>query len=161
MLRGLLFGFSWKDNFHPRFGQSRISEMIDPVPIYGGISARQLARVVVFFLVAIVFVGCVASRNAHGYYQIGYASWYGREYHGRLTASGERFNMRRISAAHPTLPFGTRVRVTNLENGRSVVLRVNDRGPFKKRRIIDLSWGAARRLGMVEQGVVRVGLQIL
>jgi rare lipoprotein A len=69
--------------------------------------------------------------------------------------------MRSMTAAHQTLPFGTRVRVTDLETRRSVVVRINDRGPFKKRRIIDLSWGAARRLGMVEKGVAKVGLQIL
>ncbi|MCK5556749.1 MAG: septal ring lytic transglycosylase RlpA family protein, partial [Candidatus Hydrogenedentes bacterium] len=71
------------------------------------------------------------------------------------------FNMRRLTAAHQTLPFGTRVRVTDLTTGRAVVVRINDRGPFKKGRIIDLSWGAARRLGIVEKGVAQVGLQIL
>ncbi len=122
---------------------------------------RQVARVVVFALVAVVYVGCITSRSGRGYYQVGYASWYGREYHGRPTASTERFNMRRLTAAHQTLPFGTRVRVTDLTTGRAVVVRINDRGPFKKGRIIDLSWGAARRLGIVEKGVAQVGLQIL
>ena len=69
--------------------------------------------------------------------------------------------MRALTAAHQTLPLGTRVKVTNLENGRAVVVRINDRGPFLKGRIIDLSYGAARRLGMVEDGVVTVGLQLL
>ncbi len=135
--------------------------MIDPVPSYGGISGRQLAKVLVFAVVTVVYVGCVTSRGGRSYYQVGDASWYGREFHGRPTASTERFNMRRMTAAHQTLPFGTRVRVTDLETRRSVVVIINDRGPFKKRRIIDLSWGAARRLGMVEKGVAKVGLQIL
>jgi len=135
---------------------------MDPVPGYRGISTRQLARVALATLViAVLYAGCVTSRSARGYYQVGPASWYGREYHGRPTASGERFNMRAMTAAHQTLPLGTRVKVTNLENGRAVVVRINDRGPFLKGRIIDLSWGAARRLGMVEKGVVKVGLQLL
>jgi rare lipoprotein A len=135
--------------------------MIDPVPSYGGISMRQLARIVVFVFLAVVYVGCITSRGGRGYYEVGDASWYGRKFHGRATASGERFNMRKMTAAHQAIPLGTRVRVTDLETGRSVIVRINDRGPFKKRRIIDLSWGAARRLGMVEKGVTKVGLQIL
>lgn len=122
---------------------------------------RQLAKVVVFALVAVVYVGCVTSRAGRGYYEVGDASWYGREFHGRPTASGERYNMRKMTAAHQRLPLGTRVRVTDLATGRAVVVRINDRGPFMKRRIIDLSWGAARRLGMVEKGVAKVGLEIL
>jgi rare lipoprotein A len=135
--------------------------MIDPVPSYGGISMRQLAKVVVFALVTVVYVGCVTSRPGRGYYEMGDASWYGRKFHGRRTASGERYNMRKMTAAHQSLPFGTRVRVTDMATGRAIVVRINDRGPFKKRRIIDLSWGAARRLGMVEKGVAKVGLEIL
>ncbi len=135
--------------------------MIDPIPGFRGISRRQLAVVLLFTFATVILVGCVTSRGARGYYQVGEASWYGRPYHGRLTASGERYNMRRVSAAHPTLPFGTRVRVTNLETGRSVIVRINDRGPFKKGRIIDLSYGAAKRLGIVEQGIATVGLQLL
>jgi rare lipoprotein A len=92
---------------------------------------------------------------------IGEASWYGRRFHGKTTASGERFNMRALTAAHPYLPFGTRVRVTHLDNGRTVVVRINDRGPFVKNRIIDLSYRAARSLGMIQQGVARVKLEIL
>jgi rare lipoprotein A len=91
----------------------------------------------------------------------GLASWYGRKFHGRPTASGERYDMHELTAAHRTLPFETRVRVTNLENGRSVRVRINDRGPFVDGRIIDLSYGAAKKLGMVEAGVVRVRLEIL
>lgn len=87
---------------------------------------------------------------------VGVASWYGRPYHGRRTASGEIYNMNQLTAAHPTLPFGTRVLVTNLENGRTVVVTINDRGPFKPNRIIDVSRKAATQLGFVSQGLTRV-----
>lgn len=78
--------------------------------------------------------------------ETGIASWYGPGFHGRLTASGERFNQYAMTAAHKTLPFGTIVRVTNLNNGRSIVVKINDRGPFKPRRIIDLSKAANQKL---------------
>jgi len=93
--------------------------------------------------------------------QEGMASWYGKEFHGRPTASGERFDMHALTAAHPTLPFGARVRVTNLANGKSVTVRVNDRGPFTKGRIIDLSYAAAREIGIIESGTARVRVEIL
>jgi rare lipoprotein A len=136
---------------------------VEPIPGYRGISTRQLARLaLVALVVAVFYAGCATSRSGRGgYYQVGTASWYGRKYHGRPTASGERYNMRALTAAHQTLPLGTRVKVTNFDNGRAVVVRINDRGPFVKGRIIDLSYGAARRLGMVEEGVVTVGLQLL
>lgn len=91
----------------------------------------------------------------------GIASWYGPGFHGRLTANGERYNQNALTAAHKTLPFGTRVRVTNLNNGRSVVVRINDRGPFIKGRIIDLSAASARAIGLYHQGVGNVRLDIL
>lgn len=84
------------------------------------------------------------------------ASFYGGKHHGRKTASGERFNQHALTAAHRTLPFGTRVRVSHA--GRSVVVRINDRGPFVKGRTIDLSYAAARQLGMIGKGVVRVSI---
>lgn len=93
--------------------------------------------------------------------EVGKASWYGRKFHGRPTASGERFDMRELTAAHRTLPFGTQVRVTNLENNRSVVVRINDRGPFVGDRIIDLSRAAARQISMIERGVVRVRIRVM
>ncbi|WP_243454778.1 septal ring lytic transglycosylase RlpA family protein [Meiothermus sp. CFH 77666] len=93
--------------------------------------------------------------------QQGWASWYGPRFHGRRTANGERFNKFRLTAAHRTLPFNTRVRVTNLHNGRSVVVRINDRGPYIRGRIIDLSYAAARQLGMHRQGVIQVKVEIL
>ena len=93
--------------------------------------------------------------------QEGNVSWYGAQFHDRQTANGERFNMAALTMAHPTLPFGTRVRVTNLGNGRSVVVRVNDRGPFVGHRIADVSRGAAAQLGMVSRGVARVRIEAL
>jgi rare lipoprotein A len=90
------------------------------------------------------------------YEATGVASWYGSSYHGRLTANGELYDMYALTAAHPTMQLPSVVRVTNLENGRSLVLRVNDRGPFVKNRLIDLSWAAARELGFERQGLARV-----
>ena len=92
---------------------------------------------------------------------VGLASWYGEFHHGLLTASGETFNMMQLTAAHRTLPLGTRLRVTNLENGRIVRVRVNDRGPYVDGRILDLSHGAAQALDMVERGVVPVRLDVI
>jgi rare lipoprotein A len=87
-------------------------------------------------------------------FQRGVASWYGPGFHGRLTANGERFNTNSLTAAHRTLPFGTRVRVTNAKTGRSVVVRINDRGPFTKGRVIDLSKAAARAVGIAGVALV-------
>jgi rare lipoprotein A len=91
----------------------------------------------------------------------GMASWYGPGFHGRRTANGERFNQHGMTAAHRSLPLGTNVKVTNLNNGRSVVVRINDRGPFSGGRIIDLSQGAARLIGVVQSGVAPVLLEVL
>lgn len=91
----------------------------------------------------------------------GAASWYGGKFHGRLTANGERFDMNELTAAHRSLPFGTRVRVTNEHNGRSVVVRINDRGPFVGNRIIDLSRGAAAAVDMISTGVAPVRVDVL
>lgn len=95
-----------------------------------------------------------------GWTQKGLASWYGKEFHGRRTASGDIYDMYKYTAAHGTLPFGTLVRVTNLGNGRSVVVKINDRGPFIRKRIIDLSYAAAKKIGMIEQGVVQVEIMV-
>lgn len=91
----------------------------------------------------------------------GTASWYGPGFHGRTTANGERYDQHAMTCAHKTLRFGTRVKVTNLRNGRSAVCRVNDRGPYARGRVIDVSRGMAERLGMIRSGVVPVSLQIL
>lgn len=91
----------------------------------------------------------------------GYASWYGPGFAGRRTANGEVFDPSQLTAAHKTLPFDTRLRVTNLSNGQSVIVRINDRGPFRPGRIIDLSRAAAERLRMVGSGVARVRIELL
>ena len=101
------------------------------------------------------------TRPSPGAVDHGRASWYGERHHGRKTASGERFDMNALTAAHRTLPMETRVRVTNENNGRSVEVRINDRGPYSRGRIIDLSRAAARILGMIEAGVVPVTLEVL
>jgi rare lipoprotein A len=93
--------------------------------------------------------------------QTAMASWYGRDFHGDHTASGERFDQGELTAAHPTLPIGTRVRVTNLANGRSVVVRINDRGPFTRGRMIDVSHRAAHGLGMLQRGTARVRIEVV
>jgi rare lipoprotein A len=108
-------------------------------------------------------IGCAATRPGLGGGEpaLGLASYYAREHDGRRTASGEIFDMQAMTAAHRTLPFGTRVRVTNLENGRQAIVRVNDRGPFRKGRIIDVSYAAARELGLIGRGVARVRVDVL
>jgi rare lipoprotein A len=100
-------------------------------------------------------------RGTQGGSETGIASWYGQEFHGRPTSSREVFDMNDMTAAHRTLPFGTYVMVTNLGNDRSVVVRINDRGPFVRGRIIDLSYAAARVLGIVGPGTARVRLETL
>ncbi|HLI10918.1 MAG TPA: septal ring lytic transglycosylase RlpA family protein [Alphaproteobacteria bacterium] len=92
--------------------------------------------------------------------ETGTASWYGRSHQGRKTASGEAFDMRAMTAAHPSLPFGTVVRVTNLANGRMVKVRVNDRGPYGRGRVIDLSAEAAQALGMTVDGTAQVRIEV-
>jgi len=91
----------------------------------------------------------------------GSASWYGGKFHGRKTANGERYNQNALTAAHKSLPFGTKVRVTNESNGKSVVVRINDRGPYVGKRVIDLSRAAANAVGMVQRGVARVKVEVL
>lgn len=93
--------------------------------------------------------------------EVGFASWYGRQFHGRKTATGDKYDMYTMTAAHPTLPLPSYVRVTNLANKRSVVVRVNDRGPFLNGRIIDLSYAAAVKLGYAQQGSARVVVETL
>ncbi|MBI5755902.1 MAG: septal ring lytic transglycosylase RlpA family protein [Nitrospirae bacterium] len=98
---------------------------------------------------------------AAGYIERGIASWYGEDFHGRPTSSGEIYDMFRLTAAHKLMPLGTKARITNLENGQSIVVKINDRGPFVDGRIIDLSYGAAERLGMLETGLSRVEVEVL
>lgn len=94
--------------------------------------------------------------DSEGFVQLGKASWYGREFHGRPTASGELFDMHKKSAAHKTLPLGTYVKVLNLSNNKEIVVRISDRGPFVKGRVIDLSYAAAKEIGLVGPGVSKV-----
>lgn len=96
-----------------------------------------------------------------GFTQTGVASYYGKKFHGRKTANGERFSMWAMTAAHKSIPFNTKVRVTNLDNGKSVVVRINDFGPHRKGRIIDLSRGAAAKIDMIKTGTARVKLEVL
>lgn len=99
--------------------------------------------------------------SSAGYVKRGLASWYGRKFHGRRTSSGETYDMCAMTAAHRSLPLPTYVRVINLDNGRGITVRVNDRGPFHPNRIIDLSYAAAVKLGMAEQGTARVEVRVI
>ncbi|MGD8956310.1 MAG: septal ring lytic transglycosylase RlpA family protein [Chromatiaceae bacterium] len=100
-------------------------------------------------------------QDNEGFVQRGIASWYGRKFHGRTTSNGEIYDMYRMSAAHKRLPIPTYLEVTNLENGRRVVVRVNDRGPFHENRIIDLSYAAASRIGMLDKGTALVEIRAI
>jgi rare lipoprotein A len=93
--------------------------------------------------------------------QVGNGSWYGKKFHGRTTANGEKYNMYALTAAHKTLPFNTMVEVTNLSNNRKLIVRINDRGPYAKGRIIDLSYLAAKKLGYVNKGVAKLKVRVL
>lgn len=103
----------------------------------------------------------IESIKNHPKTQIGIASYYGKKFHKKRTANGEIFNMYKVSAAHKSYPLGTKVRVTNLENGKSIKLVINDRGPFVKGRIIDLSYRAARKLDFVNQGTTKVRIDVI
>lgn len=122
-------------------------------------------RVLLVLMTLLLATGCASSGrrlSSHGTtLEIGEASYYSDEFHGQRTASGERYRDRESTAAHRTLPFGTRVRVTNMENGRSVVVRITDRGPFRRGRVIDVSKRAARELGFLSQGTAKVRLEVL
>ena len=128
-------------------------------------------RILIVAVSLFIFMGCARStanlRTTHalkasrGESWDGVASWYGRKFHGRCTASGEVFDMRKYTAAHRTLPFGTSVRVTNLRNGRHTIVRINDRGPFVAGREIDLSYAAARDIGILDKGLEKVRLEVV
>jgi len=114
-------------------------------------------------LIALVFLASadVQARVAPGYTQAGTASYYHDRFHGRRTASGTRYNKNALSAAHKTLPLGSKVKVTDSRTGRSVVVKINDRGPFVKGRVIDLSRAAAREIGLTKKGLAKVKLEVL
>jgi rare lipoprotein A len=131
-----------------------------------GVRVHALARcVAIVALLALVPVS--GSRRpafpdtAPAWAQSGRVSWYGPGFHGRRTANGEIFDTNELTMAHRSLAFGTQVRVTNLDNGRSVVLRVNDRGPYVRGRIADLSHAAAQRLGFADDGITRARIELL
>ena len=124
-------------------------------------------------LVSLLLAGCTASprftsekfsdetNDTHLLLQEGVASYYADEFNGRQTSNGETYDMYEMTAAHQTLPFNTRVRVTNIENGKTIVVRINDRGPFKDERIIDLSLAAAKSLELIGSGTARVRLEVI
>ena len=116
----------------------------------------------------LLLTGCATGRASrvdtpvlNGFPVNGQASWYGRQHHGKRTASGETYDMNKLTAAHRTLPLGTRVLVTNRDNGRTVEVRINDRGPFRRTRVLDLSYAAARQLGAIGEGVIPVTLRVV
>ena len=144
--------------------------------------SRLLLVLLCTFLIAVLASGCSTRRpsgsrgtasytvrgktyhplkSAAGFTETGTASWYGPGFHGKTTSNGERYNQNSMTAAHKLLPFDTKLRVTNLENGRSVIVRINDRGPFVGSRIIDLSRAAARQLNMLGPGTARVRIVAL
>lgn len=125
-----------------------------------------VSKAAVLFLVILLVASCgvLPRKPSPGTLAMvgeGRASWYGPDFHGKRTANGETYNMNRLTAAHRTLPFNTRVRVDNLENGQSVIVRINDRGPYIGNRIIDLSREAATQLGMIRNGTANVRLYLL
>ena len=113
------------------------------------------------FLASLALLAASADAAASEQPERGIASWYGADFHGRKTANGEVYDMNAISAAHPTMPMPSYARVTNLRNGRSVIVRVNDRGPYHNDRVIDLSREAARHLGILKGGVAAVEVNLI
>jgi len=138
-------------------------------PVFSGRGGLRTSRAIPWLaLVLLALAGSSCSRLSYrpppgprGGVEVGLASWYGKEFHGRPTSNREIYNMNDMTAAHPTLPFGTTLMVTNLDNQQTAVVRVNDRGPFIGGRIIDLSYAAARVLGMIGPGTARVRLEVL
>ena len=128
--------------------------------------------VFITIIICLILVSCTSKRDTgsygygdpksvDGYTQTGIASWYGDKEHRNKTASGERFSRYAYTAAHKSLPFGTVVRVTNLENGKDVVVNINDRGPFIRGRIIDLSYASAKSIGLIRTGTARVKVEVV
>ncbi|MFW6005924.1 MAG: septal ring lytic transglycosylase RlpA family protein [Candidatus Bipolaricaulota bacterium] len=114
----------------------------------------------VSLIAAGIIIGLTSSPG-EDYYQTGTASWYGPNFQGNPTANGEVFDMNELTAAHKSLPFNTKVKVVDLSSGNEIVVRINDRGPFVKGRIIDLSRRAAEKLGIIDSGTAKVGLKIV
>ncbi len=117
------------------------------------------AKAYFYLCIAVLFGTLPSCKSEKQASEVGMASYYANKFAGRKTASGEKYRKSKKTAAHQTLPFGTRVKVTNLANGRTVKVRINDRGPFAKGRIIDLSKSAARKVGLLQAGVAKVKLE--
>jgi rare lipoprotein A len=134
---------------------------------------KILIAYIVIFITVLTIIGCTASPRFTSekfikmnienisFVEEGVASYYGEEFQGRQTSNGETYDMNQLTAAHRTLPFNTLVKVINIQNGKSVVVRINDRGPFKDDRIIDLSFEAAKTIGMIGTGTTNVRLEVL
>lgn len=132
-------------------------------------SKKYLLNFFSFSFISVLLLACSSSvrfakentNSTVSFYEEGEASYYAEEFNGRKTASGEIYNMHDLTAAHPKLPFGTKVKVTNLSNNKSIIVRINDRMPDFKGRIIDLSYRAAKEIGMIQQGIQEVSIEIL
>lgn len=120
---------------------------------------RMRFRTLLAFASFLILLSCATQQIAEPFRQRGLASWYGRGFQHRKTASGERFDMHALTAAHRTLPFGTMIRVKCLSTGKEVIVKINDRGPFRDGRILDLSHEAAKRLGIVQDGEAEVEIE--
>ncbi len=139
--------------------EQKMKNMLNSQILYGCGWARRAALAGTLAVAGLLAGGCGSSRP--GFTQSGQGSYYADKFNGRPTASGARYWPGKMTAAHNTLPFGTRIRVTNVRNGRSVKVTVNDRGPHVAGRIVDVSGKAARRLGLVRAGVVPVRLEVI
>jgi len=137
-----------------------IASKLAPTFVFGSF---QMKRLLGLCALLSLLAGCASTDTVdpHGYDKTGVASYYGAKHQGKRTANGERFDKNSMTAAHRQLPFGTRVKVTNLNNDKSCVVRINDRGPHTRGRLIDLSHEAAARLGMLKSGTARVRVQAL
>jgi rare lipoprotein A len=138
-----------------------VSEFADAAADGDAAAASVAAATAASAVTSAIASAGASAMQARGRLETGIASWYGKRFHGRKTASGEAFDMDALTAAHPRLPFGSWVRVKSLVNGRSVDVRINDRGPHVARRIIDLSRAAAQSLGLASQGTREVEISVL
>ena len=137
---------------------------VDPAPARRSLVAMLAGLVLAAVLLALPAPGSLRASyddEVPAWMQSGRVSWYGPGFHGRRTANGEIFDTNELTMAHRSLAFGSRVRVTNLDNGRSIVVRVNDRGPYVRGRIADLSHAAASQLGFVEDGIIQARIELI
>jgi len=130
------------------------------------VSSHSLIKITVYLCITLFLIGCSSNQfrsdpKGIGYTESGKASFYAMKYQNKKTANGERLDNYSFTAAHKTLPFGTKVKVTNLKNGKSVTVTINDRGPFVKGRVIDLTQSAFKKIGNIESGVINVNLEVV